>query len=235
MTEFFYNLMHPLPNAVMSVVIGILLLYWLFAFFSGAGMEDLDVGFDFDADVDIDIDIDADIDVDVDADGGITHLGDDLSAEGASPGIFFQFLHFFNLGRIPFMFLFTVFNFFVWAGSLITTKLFDVSVWGVWSILILLPLGIVALFLTKIATNPLVKFFKEIGYKGEKEIDFFGRGGIMLSTIHEQKRGTAEFIIDKNPIKLTVISYDGKELKYGEQVIIADESDDRKIFYVIKK
>ncbi len=231
MTDLFYNLIHPLPNAIMSVVMGILLLYWLFAFFSGAGLEDLDVGFDFDADVDID----ANIDVDVDADGGITHLGDDVSAEGGSPGVFFQFLHFFNLGRIPFMFLFTVLNFFIWAGSLITTKLIDVTIWGAWSVLILIPLGIAGLILTKIVTNPLVKFFKEIGYKGEKEIDFFGRGGKMLSTINEKKIGTAEFMIDKNPIKLTVISYDGAELKYGEEIIIADESDDRKIFYVIKK
>ncbi|MDL2214897.1 DUF1449 family protein [Dysgonomonas sp. OttesenSCG-928-M03] len=233
MADIFYNLIHPLPNAIMSVVMAILLLYWLFAFFSGAGLEDLDVGFDFDTDIDVDIDIDTDIDVDTD--GGITHLGDDVSAEGGSPGVFFQFLHFFNLGRIPFMFLFTVLNFFIWAGSLVTTKLIDITAWGVWSVLILIPLGILGLILTKIVTNPLVKFFKEIGYKGEKEIDFFGRGGKMLSTISHKKMGTAEFIIDKNPIKLTVISHDGNELRYGEEVIIANESDDRKIFYVIKK
>lgn len=72
MNDFFYDLMHPLPNAVMTVIMGVLAVYWLFVFLSGIGFEDVDLGFDFDVDVpDVDVDVDADLDadVDVDADG----------------------------------------------------------------------------------------------------------------------------------------------------------------------
>lgn len=81
----------------------------------------------------------------------------------------------------------------------------------------------------------MVKFFKEIGYKGEEEIDFLGRSGKMLSTIKGDKIGTAEFVVDKNPIKLSVGSQDGKEIKYGDYVVVMDESEDKKYYLVTKE
>jgi hypothetical protein len=57
----------------------------------------------------------------------------------------------------------------------------------------------------------------------------------MLSTIKNEKLGTAEFIVDKNPIKLIVISQDGTEIKYGDFVVIMDESEDKKYFLVTKE
>lgn len=233
MADFFYNLMHPLPNAVMTVVMGVLMIYWLFVFISGAGLEDLDLGFDFDVDIDApDIDVDADVDVNSDVDS--SELDKDISTE-KEPGFFMKFLNFMNVGKVPFMLILSTFKFIVWIGSLITTSLVNVTMWGLWSVLILIPLGFIGLFFTKFATNPMVKLFKEIGYKGEEEIDFLGRAGKMLSNVKDKKIGTAEFLVDGNPIKLNVMSIDGEEIKYGDYVIIADESDDRKIYYVSKE
>jgi hypothetical protein len=231
MADFFYNLMHPLPNAVMTVIMGVLMIYWLFVFISGAGLEDLDLGFDFDVDID-----EPDVDTDVDADSDIdsSEPDKDVSTE-REPGFFMKFLNFMNVGKVPFMLIFSTLKFFIWIGSLITTSIVNVTTWGLWSLLILIPLGVAGLFFTKAATNPMVKLFKEIGYKGEEETDFLGRAGKMLSTIKEKKIGTAEFIVDSNPIKLNVMSIDGEEIKYGDYVIIADESDDRKIYYVSKE
>lgn len=223
--------MHPLPNAVMTVIVGILFIYWLFVFIGGIGLDDLDLGFDFDFDVpEVDAP-DADVDTDVDADI------DDISAESVekSPGFFIRFLTFLNVGKVPFMLIFSTLKFFTWIGSLITTRFVDVEPWGAWSLLILIPLIIVAIFLTKLATAPLAKFFKAIGYKGEEAIDFLGRSGKMISTIKDKKIGCAEFVVDKNPIKLNVISNDGSELKYGDYVIVVDESDDKKTYLVIKE
>lgn len=233
MADFFYNLMHPLPNAVMTVVMGVLMIYWLFVFISGAGLEDLDLGFDFDVDIDApDIDVDADVDVNSDVDS--SEPDKDISTE-KEPGFFMKFLNFMNVGKVPFMLILSTFKFIVWIGSLITTSLVNVTMWGLWSVLILIPLGFIGLFFTKFATNPMVKLFKEIGYKGEEEIDFLGRAGKMLSNVKDKKIGTAEFLVDGNPIKLNVMSIDGEEIKYGDYVIIADESDDRKIYYVSKE
>jgi len=214
MTDLIHNLLHPLPNAVTTVIMGILVLYWLFVFVSGAGLEDLDLGLEFDGEADVNT---------------------DTSVEGQSGGFWGDFLDFLNVGKVPFMFLLSIFKFFLWIGSLITTSVISVVSWGAWSLFILIPLAIVAMLFTKVATNPLAKFFKEIGYKGEEEIDFLGRSGKMLSNIKDKKIGTAEFVIDKNPIKLNVMSIDGEELKYDDYVIIADESDDKKIYYVSKE
>ncbi|NDV96335.1 hypothetical protein D0T84_15640 [Dysgonomonas sp. 521] len=233
MADFFYNLMHPLPNAVMTVIMAVLMVYWLFVFISGAGLEDLDLGFDFDVDIDVpDVDLDADVDVDSDVDS--SEPDKDVSTE-KEPGFFMKFLNFMNVGKVPFMLILSTFKFIVWIGSLITTSLVNVTTWGLWSVLILIPLGFIGLFFTKAATNPMVKLFKEIGYKGEEEIDFLGRAGKMLSNIKDTKIGTAEFLVDGNPIKLNVMSIDGEEIRYGDYVIIADESDDRKIYYVSKE
>lgn len=232
MSEFFYNLMHPLPNAVMTVIMGVLVLYWLFALLSGSGMDDLDLGFNFDVDAegpDVDIDADADADVDSDTDT------DTDAPDKHEPGFFMKFLNFMNVGRVPFMLVLTTLKFFIWVGSLITTKLISVATWGVWSLLILLPLFFIAVFFTKWTTNPLVKLFKEIGYRGEEEIDFLGRSGKMISNIQGDKIGCAEVIVDKNPIRLNVCSIDGEAIKYGDYVIIADETADKKVYLVSKE
>lgn len=235
MTDFLYNLMHPLPNAIMTVIVGVTALYWLFAFISGVGVDalDIDLDFDFDTDIDTDVDIDTDIDsdigknIDIDTDSNI-----DVHPE---PSVFMKFLNFMNVGKVPFMLLLSTLKFFMWIITLFTTSMVNVTGWGLFSLLILLPIGIIGLFFTKLATNPLVKLFKEMGYKGEAEIDFLGRSGKMLSNIKDQKIGTAEFLVEKNPIKLNVISIDGQELKYGDYVIVANESDDKRIYYVSKE
>lgn len=231
MTDFFYNLMHPLPNAVTTVIMGVLVVYWLFVLLSGTGLDDLDLGFDFDVDIpetDIETDVDAGNDTDTDTDP------EDAGAE-KRPGFFIKFLQFLNVGKVPFMLIFSTFKFFLWIGSLITTQFINVTTWGAWSLAILIPLAVIALFISKGVTNPLVKVFKELGYKGEDEIDFLGRSGKMISSINNDKIGSAEVIIDKNPIRLNVKSIDGTQLNYGDYVIIADETKDKKIYLVSKE
>ena len=232
MTDLLYNLMHPLPNAVMTVIMAILVVYWLFVLLLGIGLDDLDLGFDFDVDIPEPEAAGVDIDTEVEAD--IADSENEVTAE-KSPGFFMQFLTFLNVGKVPFMLILSTFKFFIWIGSLITTSLVNVTTWGLTSLFILIPLAIIAVFFTKFATNPMVKFFKEIGYKGEEEIDFLGRSGKMLSNIKDDKIGTAEFLIDKNPIKLNVRSLKGEEIKYGDYVVIMDESDDKKYYWVEKE
>ncbi|MDR1096806.1 MAG: YqiJ family protein [Tannerella sp.] len=227
MTDFLYNLMHPLPNAVMTVIMAVLFVYWLFTFLLGAGLDDLDLGFDFDADV-------AEADV-AEADGEAEAADSEHEAASEkSPGFFIRFLHYLNVGRVPFMLVLSTLKFFMWIGTLITTSIVNVTSWGLSSLFILIPIAVIAVFITKFATNPMAKFFKEIGYGGEEEIDFLGRSGKMLSSIRDGKTGTAEFIIDNNPIRLNVKSLDGAAIKYGDYVVVMDESEDKK-FYLVNR
>ncbi|WP_101689455.1 OB-fold-containig protein [Dysgonomonas massiliensis] len=210
MQDFIYNLMHPLPNGIMTVIVAILTIFWIFTLLGGMDMDAIDIG----GDVDVDADIDADI---------------------GSPSAVSEFLSFLNIGRVPFMLVVTVFMLIIWIGSLIITGVINIEFLGSLSALILIPLAIVSIFLTKLTTAPMAKFFDKIGYRGEEEIDFLGRSGKMTSTIAKDKVGTAEFVVDKNPIRLNVRSIDGEELKYGDYIIIADETPDRKVYLVSKE
>ena len=223
MTDIIQTLFNPLPNAVMTVLMIIIVMYWLFSLLSG-----IDSDFDFGIDVSPDIDADADIDGDIDGDS-------DGSSSESGDGWFMRFIKFINIGKVPFMLVLSTFKLFTWIGSLITTKFVSFESWGWKSIFILIPIGFIAVFLTKLATQPMVKFYKELGYKGEDPTDFLGRSGKMLSTIKDEKIGTAEFVIDSNPMRLNVKSLNGHELKYGEHVVVEDESADKKIFIVSKE
>lgn len=210
MSELLYNLMHPLPNGIMTVIVGILTIFWIFTLLGGLDMDALD------------IDVDADVDADIDTDIG-------------EPGFVAEFLSFLNIGKVPFMLVVTVFMLFIWIGSLIVTKIFGGAEWGNISALILLPLIFLSVFLTKLTTTPMAHFFEKIGYKGEKEIDFLGRSGIMTSTIQGDKVGTAEVVIDKNPMRIHVRSIDGESLKYGEYIMVVDETPDKKVYLISKE
>ncbi|SHF84682.1 OB-fold-containig protein [Dysgonomonas macrotermitis] len=221
--DILHTLFNPLINGITTVLMIVIVIYWLFALIGGLGMDDLDLGIDFSHDVDIDVDAGVDIDHDVNVDAG-----------GDGGGAFLQALHFLNLGRVPFMIVLTVFIFILWMSTLLITHFFDISSWGSLSALLLLPIAIFGLILTGWATKPLAKFFHHIGYNGEKAINFFGCSGKMLSTIDGEKIGAAEFLIGKNPMKLNVRSMQGEKLSYGDDVIITRMPEEGNIYYVIK-
>lgn len=216
--------MHPLPNAIMTVLIGVLLLYWLVAFIFGG------------SELDFDIDFDTDIDFDIHA-GGIDARSLDTSDPSShiEPSGFVKFLDFVNVGKMPFMVILTVFLFIIWVGCLLTTSIFSLHHVGALSIFILIPLIILSIFLTKLATMPLIKVFNAMGYKGEESIDFLGRSGKMTSTIIDNKIGTAEFVIKGDPIRLNVKSVNGEKIEYNDFVIVENESPDKKFYYVSKE
>jgi hypothetical protein len=237
MSDILHTLFNPLPNAVMTVLVGVLAMYWLYVMLGGVGFGDLDLGVDFDADVDVGAEIpdvqvgDAAADTDGDADAD----GDGDAPQARHESAFAKFLHYLNVGKVPFMLVLSTFKFLTWICTLITTKFLLVDTWGWKSILILIPMFAIGILLTRYATTPMAKFFKQIGYQGEEEIDFLGRSGKMLSTIKGDKIGFAEFIIERNPMKLNVKSHTGGEIAYGDQVMVTDESDDRKIYFVTKE
>ncbi len=103
---------------------GVLAVFWLFTFLSGAGFDALDIDLDFDADVDVDADVDIDGDVDADGDSD-----SDVSSE-KEPGFFMKFLNFMNIGKVPFMLILSTLKFFMWVITLFTTSVVNVTGWG---------------------------------------------------------------------------------------------------------
>lgn len=220
MSEFVKLLFHPLSNAIMTVLSGFTAVYWIFTFVAG----DL-----FGSDTDVDIPVHgADIDTDVDAD---TDLNDSI---GDKP--FFQkALEFVNIGKVPFMVVFSTFKLISWIITLSASVVLGLAAWGWKSVFILIPVFFVAFIITRYATKPLIKVYHAMGYNGEEGHDLIGRIAKMRSTISGNTIGAAELMVGNDIIRVNVQSKTGDRLEYNADVMIADESADKKYYLVVRE
>ncbi len=223
MTDLLNLLFNPLPNGIMTILMGFSLLYWIFQFLLGDGLDfggDSDFHFGDISEVDADADLHSETDLD--------------ASETGEPSFFTKCLDFINVGKVPLMIIITLFKFFSWVITLVSTTLLGLAAFGSLSVLVLIPVFIIVFILMHWVTEPLVKAFKELGYHGEEETDFIGRIGTMKSTIEGDKIGSAEFYIDKDIFTLNVKSISGDKIAFGETVIISDEEITQKYYLVAK-
>ncbi|MDR2285711.1 MAG: DUF1449 family protein [Sphingobacterium sp.] len=217
MEEVLNILFNPLPNAIMTLLTGLSLLYWIFSMLMGEGFDFGDSGLEFEgADVQ-DINTDADVD-----------------ADHPEPSFFSKAMDYINIGKAPLMVLVTLFKFIGWIITLITSMTFDLSSYGWKSVLVLLPIFILTYFLMHFVTIPVVKLYKNVGYTGEEAHEFLGRTGKMKSSIQGQSIGSVEIIINKDVIRLNVQSADGSKIAYDDEVVIVNETENKK-FYLVQK
>lgn len=207
----FLNVAFSPVNTVLSVLLILSALYWVFTIVTG---------------LDIDVGIDADIDTDFDTPDGHVHIPEDPSA-------WVQFLKFLNLDIVPMTYFLTLTLLFTWLGSVYLTMFLPMPTWL--GIVIIVPLLIGSILLTKIILKPLNPFFKEINHKGERPHDFLGREGRMKSSINGTKTGILEVFIGSDPMTLMVKSKDGEMIEHGDRVVIVDEDPDKRIYYVAKE
>lgn len=219
MADLLNLLFNPLPNGIMTVLTGMSLLYWVFVLFSGDG-------FDFSPDLDIPSEGIGDVH-DVNADSDVDH-------QTTEPGFFSKLLDFINVGKAPIMVIVTLFKFIGWVITIASSVFLGVAKMGYWSVLILIPIFIITYLLMHWLTKPIAKFYKNMGYQGEDPHDYLGRRGTMKSQISGEKIGLAEFVINKDIIRLNVKSVDGLVINYLDQVIVVDELKSQKI-YLVKK
>lgn len=219
MDEVFNLLFNPLPNAVMTLLTGLSLLYWLFTMLMGEGFDLGDSGLEFDgADV-------QDIDAPSDGDGTIDH---------AEASFFSKAMDYINIGKAPMMAILTLFKFIGWIITIITSLTFDLSSYGWKSILVLIPVFILTYFVMHFVTIPVVKLYRNVGYTGEEAHEFLGRTGKMKSTIQGSNIGSVEVTINNDVIRLNVRSSDGSRIEYGDLVTIIDETENKK-YYLVQK
>lgn len=207
----FLNVAFSPVNTVLSVLLILSALYWVFTIVTG---------------LDIDVGIDADIDTDFDTPDGHVHVPEDPSA-------WVQFLKFLNLDIVPMTYFLTLTLLFTWLGSVYLTMFLPMPNWL--GIVIIVPLLIGSILLTKIILKPLNPFFKEINHKGERPHDFLGREGRMKSSINGTKTGILEVFIGSDPMTLMVKSKNGELIEHGDRVVIVDEDPDKRIYYVAKE
>ncbi len=201
-------LFHPLSNAIMTILLGISVLYWLLTFVAGDFLADLDVA--------------PDLGVDLDMDG-------DLAIE---PSFFQKALSFINVGKVPIMVIITMFKFISWIFTLAASMLWNLNQWGWKSALILIPIFIIVFFITRWATKPFIKIYQHMGYNGEEALDLIGRDAVLKSNIRAENLGTAELTIQNDVIKILVKSKNGTPIEFDTTVTIMEESDDKRFYWV---
>ncbi|MCM5529693.1 OB-fold-containig protein [Parasegetibacter sp. NRK P23] len=217
MSGIFDLLFHPLSNAIMTVLTGITAVYWLFTFIAGDlfGEAGADAGIEVDG---------ADVDTDTDTDLGDS-VGDKSMLQKA--------MDYVNIGKVPFMVVYSMFKFLAWIITLVSSIALGLAGWGWKSVFILLPVFLVAFFVTRYATKPLVKVYNAMGYNGEEAQEIMGRVARMRSTIAGDTIGAAELVIQGDVLRVNVKSKTGETLAYDAEVMISDESPDKKYYLVV--
>jgi hypothetical protein len=216
MSSFVDLLFNPLSNAIMTILTGITALYWITTFFVGDLFGDVGIESDLDTNG-------ADIDTDVDS-------GDDNEVEKS----FFQkALEFVNIGKVPFMVVYSVFKLLAWTITLTSSIFMGLNAWGWKSVFILFPVFLIAYVFTRYATLPLVKVYSAMGYNGEEPHELLGRIARMRSTISGDMIGAAELQIQSDIIRINVQSKTGESIAYDSEVMIKAESADKKFYLVM--
>lgn len=217
MSGIFDLLFHPLSNAIMTVLTGITAVYWLFTFIAGDlfGEADAEAGIEVQG---------ADVDTDTDTDLGDS-VGDKSMLQKA--------MDYVNIGKVPFMVVYSMFKFLAWIITLVSSIALGLAEWGWKSVFILLPVFLVAFFITRYATKPLVKVYNAMGYNGEEAQEMMGRVARMRSTIEGDTIGAAELVIQGDVLRVNVKSKTGETLAYDTEVMISDESTDKKYYLVV--
>ncbi|MBL0744686.1 OB-fold-containig protein [Chryseolinea lacunae] len=217
MSSITHLLFHPLSNAIMTILTGVTTIYWIITFVAGDLFGDSGVDSDLPGHG-------ADIDTDVDADG------DDVSADKS---VFQKALEFVNIGKVPFMVVYSVFKFLAWIITLTSSVFLGLADWGWKSVVILIPVFFVTYIITRYATKPLIKVYDAMGYNGEEPQELLGRTAKMRSTISGDKIGAAELKIQNDIIRINVRSKTGVVIHYDADVMIAGESADKKFYLVV--
>lgn len=198
-------------------------------------------GTDFDVDFDVDLEVDIDADFDTSIDGGNLDFEDisntqiereHIVGKRRKPLKWWQvFLVYFNFVGLPFMFAFTCWIFIWWAITTVTTTITN-SYDNSFGVLIMLLAFIPSLFINKIFTMPFKSFFKNFNKDGDLPIDIIGRRGTCLSTIKENKMGSAEIVVEKTPLSIYIKSLNGEQINFRDQILIIKQSTDKNYYYV---
>lgn len=221
MLEFFQAAFQPM-NIVLTVLMILVTLYWITVVIGVLDFDflDFDVDADFDADIDIDVDIDADIDIDADVDADIDT---DVDA-GNGPSGLAGALNWLNLGKVPFMILFSILIFTMWMASILINYYTGNSSVLI-GLLLYIPLFFLGSLVTKFTSSPLVPLFKSLNLKGSDKINLEGKICTVIIGVKENQKGQAEITVGDKHFNIPITSIDGLMIKKGEKAIIVQKEN----------
>jgi len=226
MTEFFNFAFAP-ANLFYSLLLCIILIYWMTVFLGALDLDFLDFDIDTDVDMDVDVDVDVDIDADVDVDSEV-----ETDVSGGGGGLFLSALSFFNIGMVPFMIFVSVLVLSMWAIAIFfNNTIQNTTNFGLW----IAPIFISGLFVSKIFTAPFKAMHKRMTKTAVSKKQLVGKIAKVTLSISNGKAGQAELNYEDSHFLLTVRSEDESEsIPKGSQVILTEYRDDRDYFLVTR-
>lgn len=197
-------------NIIPTILLAFILIYWLTVII---GVIDLDtIDFDLDLEVDTDFEVDSEIEVGTDVHGLTTVLA------------------FFNIGQMPFMILLSFLVMPMWLLSvLVNFHLGNNSF--LLSILLLIPILFVSLFIAKILTTPIAKFYLKLKLEDEA-INPIGKICKVLLSVSDDKVGQAEIMVNGTSIKINAKSQKGEQILKGETALVIERNSKKNYFLI---
>lgn len=228
-----FDIATSIVNLPLTILFGLLILYWLLTTLTGMDLDffDADIDVDIDTDVDMDTDFDARTNLDIHEISNTEVKKEDVIRRRGKLNFFQIFLIYFNFVGLPFMFTFSFFVLFWWAITMTGTSITH-SYDGDFGFTFFFTGIIPALFLTKICTTPFKRFFTNFNNKGESALELLGRQGILQNTISGEKISTIEIKIQLDPIKVMVKSKGGMEIPANTKVEIVNQVKNKQLYII---
>ena len=200
--DFFQECIAPV-NLPVTILLGLVVAYWLMVIVGVLGMDAIDL------ELDADFDLDGGIDANVDA--------------GSIVGDFFRFMH---MGDVPIMIVISFFAISMWVVTLISNHFFNPSfswlVTGFW----ILPNLLVSLLATKIIVMPFATLFHHEHDMQLERQEMIGKIGIVKTTELTETFGQIEVLHDGPPIVVNARTQPHTTLAQGDTAkIISHDSE----------
>ena len=204
-----YEIAFSSVNAPYSILLLIIVAYWLLVII---GLLDMNA-FDFD----LDTDFDADFDVDADA--------------GEIPGLGQQVAGFLNIGEVPVMFYLSIVALSMWVGSVQINRLLENTnnIWIAFALAI--PNLVVGLLVAKLVTTP----FKWMNVRIDDKNEFEDMSCLVSSLEVTEDHGECEIQQDGTPVKIFARTREGEVLTKGDAAVVVECLKRDENVYIVKK
>jgi hypothetical protein len=217
-------------NAGFSVMLILMSLYWIMVILGVLDIDLFDIDLDSGLETDIDFDADADIDIgtDIDADGDV-----DIGAEIAGGGMFRSILHFFYIGEVPIMLLFSIFTMCIWAFVILGNYYFNNNGGFIAALPVYLVSTVASLFVAKIFAMPLRVLYTMLNKDKNLIKNVVGRLCRVTTTqVSADRMGQAEIKTKGAPVILNVKAQGDSILKKGDEAVIVEQDKATGVYYI---
>ncbi|MFZ5830516.1 MAG: hypothetical protein ACOY3P_10525 [Planctomycetota bacterium] len=202
-----------LPTLPYTILLVLVLLYWLLFLVGAAGADLLDG---------VDLDVDADVDVDADADAELA---------SGSAGWLAPLLQFFFVGEVPLTVIFSILIIAMWTMAMIVNYYLGGT--RLWVGLALFPaLFFVGLVFTRAVLTPIAPYLKRVLAQEGDKIDLVGKRCTIHSIEATSAYGQAEVPMRGAPLLLNVRTNEGIVLKRGEEAVICRYDETARAYVV---